>query len=102
MTINSSEACISNIKSLTLDGCTITQPSGAAFSTSLYGMALGGTLVKGKVLITKGATGIASPTADIPAKKCGIYNLQGVRLGDRLDRLPAGIYIVDGRKEVKK
>ncbi|MFQ9996818.1 MAG: hypothetical protein ACLRV7_07060 [Hoylesella buccalis] len=102
VTINSSEACISNIKSLTLDGCTITQPSGAAFSTSLYGMALGGTLVKGKVLITKGATGIASPTADIPAKKCGIYNLQGVRLGDRLDRLPAGIYIVDGRKEVKK
>ena len=102
LTINSSEACMSDIKTLTLNGCTITQPSGAAFSTSLYGMALGGALVKGKVVISKGATGIASPTVNIPAKKCGIYNLQGVRLGDSLDSLPAGIYIVDGQKVVKK
>lgn len=65
-------------------------------------MALGGTLVKGKVVITKGATGIASPTADIPVKKHGVYTLQGVRLGDSLDSLPAGIYIVDGQKLVKK
>lgn len=93
---------MSDIKSLTLDGCTITQPSGAAFSTSLYGMALGGALVKGKVVITKGATGIASPTVNIPAKKHGVYTLQGVRLGDSLDSLPAGIYIVDGQKVVKK
>ena len=52
--------------------------------------------------ITRGTTGIASPTADMPAKKHGVYSLQGVRLGDSLDRLPAGIYIVDGQKVVKK
>ena len=167
-----------DIKTLTLDGCAITQPEGAAFSEELHGVALGGALVKNKVVISKGeprydvvlewhnsykincvnvvrsltglglkealdlveaapclilenlslteaaaardkfiaaggtaniylhgtwkSTGIASPTADIPVKKRGVYTLQGVRLGDSLDRLPAGIYIVDGRKVVKK
>lgn len=101
VTINSSEACISYIKTLALDGCAITQPSGAAFSTSLYGVALGGTLVKGKVVIGNGASGIASPTVDIPAKKHGIYTMQGMKMQGDFNRLPAGIYIVDGRKVVK-
>ena len=102
VTINSSEACISDIYTLTLDGCAITQPSGAAFSTSLYGVALGGTLVKGKVVIGNGATGIASPTVDIPAKKRGIYTMQGVKMQGEFDSLPAGIYIVNGKKVVKR
>ena len=169
---------ICDFKTLTLDGCTITQPAGAAFSTSLYGVALGGTLVKGKVVISNGdprydvvlescntskincikevkaltglglkeskdlveaapslvlgnlslsealsardrliaaggtaniylhgtwtSTGIASPTIDVPARHRGIYTLQGVKLQGDFDSLPAGIYIVDGRKVVKK
>ena len=102
VTINSSEACISYINALTLDGCAITQPSGAAFSTSLYGVALGGTLVKGKVVIGNEATGIASPTVDIPAKKHGIYTMQGVKMQGDFNSLPAGIYIVNGKKVVKR
>ena len=102
VTINSSEACISYINALTLDGCAITQPSGAAFSTSLYGVALGGTLVKGKVVIGNEATGIASPTVDIPAKKHGIYTMQGMKMQGEFDSLPAGIYIVNGKKVVKR
>lgn len=46
--------------------------------------------------------GIDAPTADVPARKQGVYNLQGVRLGTSLDRLPKGIYVVDGRKVVKR
>ena len=100
--VNAFKACISCINALTLDGCAITQPSGAAFSTSLYGVARGGTLVEGMVVvISNGATGIASPTVDIPAKKHGIYTMQGVKMQGEFDSLPAGIYIVDGRKVVK-
>ena len=91
-----------DIKTLTLDGCAITQPAGAAFSEELHGVALGGELVRSKVVITKGATGIASPSVDVPAKHRGIYTLQGVKMQGDFDSLPAGIYIIDGRKVVKK
>ena len=47
-------------------------------------------------------TGIETPAADVPAARRGIYTLNGLRLNTSLDRLPAGIYIVDGRKVVKK
>ena len=39
--------------------------------------------------------------ADVSHKQ-GIYNLQGVKMQGSLAELPAGIYIVNGRKVVKK
>ena len=45
---------------------------------------------------------IEAVSADVPLKKQGIYNLQGVKMNTAFDRLPAGIYIVDGKKVVKK
>jgi ribosomal protein L7/L12 len=51
---------------------------------------------------TSGLTDIEAVIVDVPAHKQGVYNLQGVRLGNDLDRLPAGVYIVDGKKVVKK
>ena len=50
----------------------------------------------------KSATGITPPTAAEPLKRQGIYNLQGVKMQGSLDQLPAGVYIVDGKKIVKK
>lgn len=50
----------------------------------------------------KSATGITHPTAAEPLKRQGIYNLQGVKMQGSLDLLPAGVYIVDGKKIVKK
>lgn len=44
---------------------------------------------------------IGTVTADVPARKQGIYNLNGVKLTQQWDDLPAGIYIVDGVKRVK-
>ena len=57
----------------------------------------------GEVEIVPGnaPTGISSVTADTPQGKRGIYTLDGMRLNGALDNLPAGIYIVDGRKVVK-
>lgn len=46
-------------------------------------------------------TGIAIVGADVPHKQ-GFYNLQGVKMQGSLAELPAGIYIVNGRKVVKK
>ena len=50
----------------------------------------------------KSATGITHPTAAEPLKRQDIYNLQGVKMQGSLDLLPAGVYIVDGKKIVKK
>ncbi|MCG2649070.1 BspA family leucine-rich repeat surface protein [Alloprevotella tannerae] len=50
----------------------------------------------------KGATAIKMPTADIKRAYKGIYTLKGTRPGDDLNRLPAGIYIVNGKKVMKR
>ena len=50
----------------------------------------------------KSATGITHPTAAEPLKRQDIYNLQGVKMQGSLDLLPAGVYIADGKKIVKK
>ena len=47
---------IDNFASLTLDGCAITQPAGAAFDASLHAVALGGAIVTSKVVISPATT----------------------------------------------
>ncbi len=50
----------------------------------------------------KSPAGISSTTASPVADAKDIYTLQGVRLAGKFENLPAGVYIVDGRKVVKK
>ena len=50
----------------------------------------------------KNATGIGAVGTDTLQHKQIIYNLSGVRLNIPLDRLPAGVYIVNGHKVMKK
>ena len=50
----------------------------------------------------KSLAGISSATASPDVVSTGIYTLQGVRLAGKFENLPAGVYIVDGRKMVKK
>ena len=47
-------------------------------------------------------TGIADmlPAADKQIK-AGVYNLNGVKMGDSLETLPAGIYVINGKKVIK-
>ena len=47
-------------------------------------------------------SGIDAVTTDVPAVRRGIYNLQGIKMQGSIDELPAGIYIVDGKKIVKQ
>ncbi|EEX72260.1 choice-of-anchor J domain-containing protein [Alloprevotella tannerae] len=93
---------ICSIVKLTLDGCAVTQPKGAAFDASLQGVALNGEVVTSKVVIEKTPSAIEYVTTDALAAKQGIYTISGVKLNGEVEDLPKGIYIVNGKKVVKK
>lgn len=92
---------VSDLQNLVLDGCSITQPTGAAFDANVHAVALNGVVVTDKVVIAPDNNSIGTITVDVPARKQGIYNLNGIKLTQQWDDLPAGIYIVDGVKRVK-
>ncbi len=97
-----SSGSICDLQNLILDGCTITQPEGAAFDGALHGVALNGEVVTDKVVIEPDANGISDITTDVPAHAKGIYSVTGVKQTQQWNELPAGIYIVDGVKRVKR
>lgn len=96
-----SDGSIIDVEDLVLDGSSITQPTGAAFDANVHAVALNGKVVTDKVVIESDNNSIGTITVDVPARKQGIYNLNGVKLTQQWDDLPAGIYIVDGVKRVK-
>ena len=93
---------VCDLQNLVLDGCSITQPTGAAFDSNVHGVALNGEVVTDKVVIEPSASGINDITTDVPARKKGIFTVQGVKLTQQWNELPTGVYIVDGVKRVKK
>ena len=93
---------ICDIANLVLDGCSIKQPEGAVYDAGKKAVALNGEVVTAKVVIEPSASGINDITADVPARKKGIFTVQGVKQTQSWNELPAGIYIVDGVKRVKK
>ena len=93
---------ICDFATLTLSGCKITEPSGAAFDETMHCVALNGEKVTGKVVIVKDATGINTPATATTTTQQSIYTLSGVRLSNDLNNLPKGIYIVNGKKVVKQ
>ena len=93
---------VCDLQNLVLDGCSITQPTGAAFDANVHAVALNGEVVTDKVVIEPSASGINDITADVPARKKGIFTVQGVKLTQQWNELPTGIYIVDGVKRVKR
>ena len=97
----SGSGSISLISDLILDNCAITQPVGAEFDADQKAVVLNGEVLKSKVVIEPVTNSIGTVTADVPASKQGIYNLNGVKLTTQWNDLPAGIYIVDGVKRVK-
>ena len=98
----SGSGSISLISDLILDNCAITQPVGAEFDADQKAVVLNGEVLKSKVVIEPAASGINDITADVPARKKGIFTVQGVKQTQSWNELPAGIYIVDGVKRVKK
>ena len=98
----SGSGSITLISDLILDNCAITQPVGAEFDADQKAVVLNGEVLKSKVVIEPSASGINDITADVPARKKGIFTVQGVKQTQSWNELPAGIYIVDGVKRVKR
>lgn len=97
-----SKGSVCDLQNLVLDGCAITQPVGAAFDANVHAVALNGKMVTDKVVIEPVANGISDIPTDVPAHAKGIYSVTGVKQTQQWNELPAGIYIVDGVKRVKK
>ena len=93
---------ICDVEDLHLVDCSITQPEGAAFDTGKHAVTLNGEKVTDKVVIEPVANGISDITTDVPAHAKGIYSVTGVKQTQQWNELPAGIYIVDGVKRVKR
>ena len=93
---------ICDVEDLHLVDCSITQPEGAAFDTGKHAVTLNGEKVTDKVVIEPVTNGISDITTDVPAHAKGIYSVTGVKQTQQWNELPAGIYIVDGVKRVKR
>lgn len=93
---------ISSITNLHLVDCEIKQPKGAVYDTSLQAIVVDGVKQKGKLVIEPTTDGIGAIDADVPARKQGIYTLQGVKVAQDWNSLPPGIYIRDGKKMIKR
>ena len=102
VTAEGKRASISNIVNLVLYGCAITQPTGATFDADQQAVVLNGEVVTSKVVIEKTPSAIEHVTTDALAAKQGIYTISGVKLNGEVKDLPKGIYIVNGKKVVKK
>ena len=87
-------------KSVTLKGCKIATPEGAEFDDGT--LKLNGKTVMEEVLIVPdGTVGINTATSRKPNREI-ICTPDGVRLTTTFDKLPRGIYIVNGKKIIKK
>ena len=91
--------CITNLH---LVDCEIKQPKGAVYDTALQAIVVDGVKQKGKLVIEPTTDGIGTIDADVPARKQGIYTLQGVKVAQDWNSLPPGIYIRDGKKMIKR
>ena len=101
VTAEGGEGSICDFASLTLEYSNITQPSGARFDEAKHAVVLNGEVVTSKIVITRDPAGINTPTIDTATKQ-GIYTLSGVKLNGEVEDLPKGIYIINGKKVVKK
>ena len=93
---------ISSITNLHLVDCEIKQPKGAVYDTALKAIVVDGVKQTGKLIIEPTTDGIGAIDADVPARKQGIYTLQGVKVAPDWNSLPPGIYIRDGKKMIKR
>ena len=89
---------VCDLQNLVFDGCSITQPTGAAFDANRHAVVLNDEVVTDKVVIESVTNGISDITVDASAHAKGIYSVTGVKQTQQWNALPAGIYIVDGVK----
>lgn len=87
-----------------LSGCKVTSPQNAIYQEG-YGYYLEGeeTYYNGNLVIERdNAVGIENIKPEVPAARRGVYTIDGVKLDTSEENLPAGVYIINGKKVLKK
>ena len=104
------EPCMRGFWGIKLKGGSyLASPQGATceYRSDMYHAGWGWVFVKGEeicgeVVIKRGKnTGIDNPTTLPSTKEDEIYTLDGIRMKLPFERLPKGVYIVNGKKKVK-
>ena len=110
MRVLKDEPCMRGFWGIKLKGGSyLASPQGATceYRSDMYHANWGWVFVKGEeicgeVLIKRGKnTGIDNPTTLPSTKEDEIYTLDGIRMKLPFERLPKGVYIVNGKKKVK-
>ena len=102
--LNTQNYPIMSFKSLELSGCKVTSPENLTYVES-QGFCIEGeeTEYRGSVIIERdNAVGIGSIKTEIPAARQSVYTIDGVKLDTSVENLPAGLYIINGKKVLKK
>ena len=101
------EGGVIGFKDIKLKDCKILKPTGATIAQvvdseglTYMGIALDGEPVKGEVVIAPQSVGVAQVETS-PRATTTIYTISGLKVNESLDRLPKGLYIVNGQKVVK-
>lgn len=100
VTSQGNKGAISQFSSVTLEGCSITEPVGAAYDPKYKNVMVNGETATRVVIKYDPSSDIDNITTK-PAHKQGIYSIDGVYLGNDFGALPKGIYIKDGKKVLK-
>lgn len=81
---------------------TVVMVDGAVVAPNEEGLCEFTTSMRNHTVKLVSASGVDGIVAGEPSNNGKIYNLQGIEMNAELDALPAGIYIVNGKKVIKK
>ena len=101
---NTNFRALSWLKDVILEDCEVVSPEGAEFDKSRNNvLVLDGEGVK-NVLIAPTNSPVVGIGEVESAKNCNhtIYTIEGTRLNRNIEDLPRGVYIIDGKKVIRK
>ncbi len=91
---------IRDFKEIKLNNCKITEPADATIDGG--NVMLNGDICTEEVVITSTVSGIETATVTTASAKHGTYTISGVKTETDFEKLPKGMYIVDGIVKAKK
>lgn len=92
------------LRDIKLSECKITSPQNAIYDAwNCFYLEGDNTYYKGILVIERdNAVGIENIKSDVAAAKSDVYTIEGVKLNSAVENLPSGIYIINGKKVLKK
>ena len=94
------EGSICKLGGFSLEGCEITKPADATWNPTKHAVCngLGNVITSEVVIAPTGGSAIDFVTPRQSEEGITIYNMNGVRCTEKLEELPTGVYIINGKK----